>query len=77
MVTEAQALEIGYKYAPVLARMVELLGQDDLSQVKFGEALDQAAREYHLEVPADVQMALLRAAFKILATGRLEGCPDA
>lgn len=69
--------EIGRVYGVALERMVELLGEKD-SRLSFGGAMDQAVAELGLPPPsAEVQGALLRASLKIIAGGRVPGCPDA
>ena len=65
------------KYAPVLARMVELLGAAGSQQLSFGQALVRASDELRLHVPPHMQGPLLTAAFKVLATGKIPGCPEA
>lgn len=67
---------ISRKFAPVLERMVEIIGSEP--HVKFGDALERAAWACGFSaIPADVEWALLRAAMKIAVHERIEGCPDA
>lgn len=67
---------VSLRFAPVLARMVEILGNDPT--VRFGDALDRAAWECGFSaIPPHVEFALLRAAMKIAVHERIEGCPDA
>jgi hypothetical protein len=66
------------KYAPVLARMVELLGAAGSQQLSFGQALVRASdEELRLCVPPHMQGPLLTAAFKVLASGKIPGLPEA
>jgi len=69
--------EIGRVYGRVLERMVELLGSTPRG-LTFGAAMDQALRELGLPTPpAEVEEVLLVASLKIIAGGRVPGCPDA
>ena len=62
--------------ARVLGRMVELLGSGPCS---FGGALEQAGAELGVSVRkgSKEESALLRAAFAIMAGGKIPGAPDA
>lgn len=62
-------------YAPVLARMIELLGSNP--KLSFGVALEQAARERHISIPEHMQEPLLISAFKVMASGKIPGLPEA
>lgn len=64
------------KYAPVLQRMVELLGEKD-SKMTFGDAMKRAARELHLPVPPHMEEPLFISALQVIAGGRIPGAPDA
>lgn len=63
------------KYAPVLERMVELLGSNE--NMTFGDALDQAASELGITVPGEVLGVLLTSVFSVITCGRIHGAPDA
>jgi hypothetical protein len=65
------------KYAPVLARMVELLGASGSQQLSFGQALVRASEELRLCVPPHMQGPILTAAFKVIASGKIPGLPEA
>lgn len=67
------------RFAPVLARMVELIAdaQTRGERLSFGAALRRAAADMGIPVPADEEAHLLTAAFQVVATGRIPGCPDA
>lgn len=65
------------KYAPVLERMVEILGSWEGERVSFGQAMDQASRELGIVVPLYMEAFLLTSAFQIISGGRLPGAPDA
>lgn len=64
-------------YAPVLERMVELLGAKGFEKTMFGEALERASRETRIVVPEDMKGPLLMGAFEVIANGRFRGAPDA
>lgn len=70
--------EAALKYAPVLQRMVEILGnlQTD-EKMKFGEAFEQAKAELQIEVPLHMEVVILTSAFDVIANGRIRGLPDA
>lgn len=68
--------EEAYKYAPVLERMVALLGAKD-SGITFGQAMAQASSELGIQIPEHMVEPLLTAAFKVIAGGRIPGVPDA
>jgi hypothetical protein len=63
------------KYAPVLDRMIEILGSSN--DITFGIALNRAASELGIEVPEHMHGPLLTSAFKVIAGGRIPGAPDA
>ena len=63
-------------YAPVLERMVEILGANDTG-VSFGQAMDRASKEKGIPVPKHMVEPLLVAAFKVIGSGRIQGSPDA
>jgi len=63
------------KYAPVLQLMVEILGKE--GNTTFEDAMNRAARELKLDVPEKMQNTILRAAYRIIATGRIPRAPDA
>jgi hypothetical protein len=65
------------KYAPVLQRMVELMGAPGSQQLTFGQAMSRASAELRLPVPSHMEEHLLVAAFKVISSGRIPGCPDA
>lgn len=65
------------KYAPILGRMVELLGAAGSQQLSFGQALVRASEELRLHVPPHMQGPLLTAAFKVIASGKIPGLPEA
>lgn len=73
---DADDVELGHVFGPVLMRMVELLGAQDGPR-RFGEAMELAKAELGLNPPPEVEAALLKAAFQIIVSGRLPGCPDA
>ena len=54
-------------YAPVLERVVDLVNAD--GKLKYGDALAQAKRELGVEVPEDVERAIIVAAFKVSLNG--------
>jgi|HubBroStandDraft_5_1064220.scaffolds.fasta_scaffold116736_2 hypothetical protein len=62
-------------YAPVLERMVELLGSSDT--MTFDSAMSQASTELAVEIPEHMRGPLLISAFKVVAGGRIPGAPDA
>jgi len=64
-------------YAPVLQRMVEILGSSNERGTTFGAALEQASKEKGIPVPKHMYGPLLVSAFKVIATGKIPGCPDA
>lgn len=65
------------KYAPVLGRMVELLGAAGSQRLSFGQALRRASEELRLPVPPHMEAHLLTAAFKVISSGRIPGLPEA
>jgi hypothetical protein len=65
------------KYAPVLGRMVELLGAPGSQQLTFGQALLRASKELRITVPTYMNGALIMAAFKVIAGGKIPGLPEA
>jgi|GEM_PF-2099889 hypothetical protein len=65
------------KYAPVLRRMVELLGAEGNERLRFDEAMKRASTELKLEVPEHMVEPLLIVAFKVIGGGRIPGAPDA
>ncbi len=65
------------QYAPALDRMIELLGAEG-SMHTVGSSLAAALAELRLPPPpAELERALLMAAFRVISTGRVPGCPDA
>ena len=64
-------------YAPILGRMVELLGAAGSQQLSFGQALVRASEELRLHVPPHMQGPILTAAFKVIASGKIPGLPEA
>jgi hypothetical protein len=54
-------------YAPVLERVIDLVMANP--RLSYGAALEQASRDLAIEVPADVQAAILRSAFQISLQG--------
>lgn len=62
-------------YAPVLAKMVELLGSTP--SLRFARALDIACAELAIDPPEDIRAELLVRAFQVIGSGRIPGCPDA
>lgn len=77
MTTEEDRREAD-KYAPVLQRMVEILGAlDGDEKMRFGVAFEQAKAELHIEVPPHMEVAILTAAFKVIGGGCIPGAPDA
>lgn len=75
--TPADVAAMSRKFAPVLERMVEIMGSSE--HVRFGEALDRASTELGLVVEKGSveEEALLKGAFRVIATGRIPGAPDA
>lgn len=70
-------LELAQQYGPALHRMVELLGAEG-SRHSFGSAMEAALLELGLPPPPPaIEMGLLTSAFRIIAGGRVPGCPDA
>lgn len=65
------------KYGPILGRMVELLGEAGSQQLTFGQALVRASEELRLHVPPHMQGPLLTAAFRVIASGKIPGLPEA
>ncbi len=67
------------RFAPVLARMVELLSdaQARRERLSFGAALRQASIDLDIPVPREEEAHLLTSIFQIMAEGRIPGCPDA
>lgn len=63
-------------YAPVLQRMIEILGANDTG-VTFGEAMDRASKEKNISVPDHMIEPIMVAAFSVIASGRIPGAPDA
>jgi hypothetical protein len=63
------------KYAPILERMVTLLGADE--KLKFGEALKRASSELSIDVPEHMEGPLLISAFRVIGSGKIPGAPDA
>ena len=63
-------------YAPVLERMIEILGANDHG-VTFGAAMDRASREKGLPVPPHMVEPIMVAAFSVIANGRIPGLPEA
>jgi hypothetical protein len=64
-------------FAPVLQRMVEILGAESSERVTFGDAMTQASRELNIPVPDHMVAPLLTSAFKVIGSGRIPGAPDA
>lgn len=62
--------------APVLARMVQLLGAKGAT-LTMGQALDQARKELRIKVPEHMIPKLLTNVFHVISGGRLPGQPDA
>jgi hypothetical protein len=62
-------------YAPVLERMVEILGKKN--RLTLGEALAIASNELRIVIPRDMEGPLQSAAFGIISTGKMPGAPDA
>lgn len=62
-------------YAPVLAKMVELLGTHP--KLRFSRVLDVACAELQMDPPEQIRAELLVRAFTVVSTGRIPGCPDA
>ncbi len=71
----AEVMDEARKYAPVLDRMVTILGSE--SGVTFGVAMARASSELGLKVPEHMVMPLMVSAFKVISTGRIPGAPDA
>lgn len=65
------------KYAPVLGRMVELLGAEGSQQLTFGKALLRASTELRIAVPTYMNGPLIMAAFKVIVNGKFPGLPEA
>jgi hypothetical protein len=65
------------KYAPVLGRMVELLGAEGNDDLTFGEALERASKELRIVVPKRMEEPLLVSALKVIGGRRIPGLPDA
>lgn len=65
------------KYAPVLERMVEILGKGDREGISFGEAMLLASLELGIEVPEHMESSLLTSAFQVISGGRIPGAADA
>jgi hypothetical protein len=64
-------------YAPVLQRVVEILGATGNENLTFGAALERASRELCVVVPRHVEMPLLCAALQVIAARRIPGAADA
>ena len=60
------------KYAPVLERMVEILGVKN-SKLSFGDAMKRAARELDIVIPEAMVPPLLTSAFKVISSGKIPG----
>lgn len=54
-------------YAPVLERVVDLVLKNKF--LKYGDALESAIKELSIEVPEQVQEAILMAAVRISVSG--------
>ena len=67
-------LDEARQYAPVLARMIDILAEDNIT---FGAAMEQASRETGIEVPEHMQAPMLRVAFKMFSGGGFPGAPEA
>lgn len=65
------------KYAPVLERMIEILGAENGEKVTFGTALELASKELNILVPDHMFGPLLTSAFQIIGGRRIPGAPDA
>lgn len=65
------------KYAPVLERMVEIMGDPKSERVTFGDAMKRAAEELGIEVPEHMHEPLLVMAFRVISSGRIPGAADA
>lgn len=75
---EEREYQEALKYAPVLQRMVDILGALHTDEkMKFGDALKQATAELGVELPLHMEVAILTAALKVVAGGRIPGAPDA
>ena len=67
-----------YRCAPVLQRMVEIMGAKGNERgVSFGAALERAQRETGITVPPEMEQHLLTTTFQIISSGRIPGAPDA
>jgi len=64
-------------YAPVLGRMVELLGAPGSQQLSFGKALALASIALATPIPLHMEGPLLTAAFEIISSGKIPGLPEA
>jgi len=65
------------KYAPVLEKMVEILGAKNNEKLTFGIALERASIQLDIPVPDHMYGPLLASAFRIIGIGRIPGAPDA
>lgn len=65
------------RYAPVLRRMVEILGAARNESVSFDEAMRRASAELNIPVPQHMVEPLLTSAFRVIASGRIPGAADA
>lgn len=66
-------------YAPVLQRMVEMMGSKEAEEegLTFSVAMARAAASLGIAVPDHMEGPLLLAAFRIITGGKFQGAPDA
>lgn len=67
------------QYAPVLAKMVEIMTAEEARGVRitFGLALELASKIEETPIPREAEEYLLTAAFSAVVNRRIPGCPDA
>jgi len=70
-------LERARHFAPVLERMVEILGAKGNEHVIFADAMQRASCETKISVPLYMYEPLMRVAFQVIGSGRIPGAPDA
>jgi hypothetical protein len=67
--------EEGRRLAPVLERMVEILGSED--STPMSAALLRASAELAIEVPADMEGPIYVAAYRVITSGGIPGAAEA
>lgn len=71
-------LDRARRFAPVLERMVEIMGAERAERgMTFGKAMALAAHQLRTPVPPDMEEPLLVSAFQVISGGRIPGAPDA